>query len=499
MSQYSKSILIVTSLLLLSIPSVPTACASADNSPKLTSPTDDGIWINNTLVINGSTTLSPQSADWVLYDVTDPYVEWPIIASGEYFTSVTPVDEGLWIWSLTIDVVGQNCTCWLEVGQTDGLGKEFLNRIIFIGEGPHNPVISPNHDTNIIIDGEYVLSSEAVLADSHANDSKLIFNWCLAPNGACDGAIHNAEANVSWDDDVATFTINASDFGLDDGVWKFTYHLQDTFLRTSPEIEMTVFVDQTNPSSIMISPQTAFEGEMIVIDGTGSTDGVWSNNLQSIWYITDPDGVTYVPTSNTTDELLNIALSKSGNYTIRLDVIDWVGRMSSSNATILVKNVPPVIDLQLEGSGMSNPNTWQFLQSDGLELVANTIETGDDTESLSYAWYLDDELVSSSINLSLQNMDVGEYDLLLVVIDNDGAQDTHQIQLSVMKEPRPETDDLNIAAVFMIIGIVVFSFMMFRRMRVTENEASVLPKWDSASKTKSADSENDMWIDEETP
>ena len=105
-----------------------------------------------------------------------------------------------------------------EIGQTDGLDKEFLNRIIFIGEGPHNPVISPNHDTNIIIDGEYVLSSQAVLADSQVNDSKLIFNWCLAPNGACDGTIYDAEANVLWNDNIATFTINASDLGLDDGV-----------------------------------------------------------------------------------------------------------------------------------------------------------------------------------------------------------------------------------------------------------------------------------------
>ena len=499
MSQYSKSILIVTSLLLLTIPITPSTSASDDIGPHLTSPTKDGIWINNTLVINGSTTLPPQSADWVLYDVTNPYVEWPILASGEYFTSVTPVDDGLWIWSLTIDVVGQNCTCWLEVGQTNGLGKEFLNRIIFIGEGPHNPVISPNHETNIIIDGEYTLSSRAVLADSQANDSKLILNWCLAPNGACDGTIHDAEANVSWDDGIGTFTIDANDLGLDDGVWKFTYYLQDTFLRTSPDIEMTVFVDQTDPSSVMISPETAFEGEMIVIDGTGSTDGVWSNNLQSIWYITDPDGVTYVPTSNTTEELLNIALSKSGNYTIRLDVIDWVGRMSSSNATIFVTNVAPIIDLQLEGSSISNPNTWQFMQSDELELVANTIETGDDSESLSYSWYLDGDLVSSSINLTLQGMDVGEYDLLLVVVDNDGAQDTHEIKLSVNEEAKDESGNFNIAAVFMLIGIVAFSFMMFRRMRMTENEASVLPKWDSSSKTKSGDSENDMWIAEESP
>ena len=47
---------------------------------------------------------------------------------------------------------------------------------------------------------------------------------------------------------------------------------------------------------------------------------------------------------------------------------------------------------------------------DELELVANTIETGDDMNHyifLVFRW----KLVSSSINLSLQNMDVGEYGL----------------------------------------------------------------------------------------
>ena len=57
------------------------------------------------------------------------------------------------------------------------------------------------------------------------------------PNGACDGTIYDAEANVLWNDNIATFTINASDLGLDDGVWKFTYYLQDTFLRTSPKLK----------------------------------------------------------------------------------------------------------------------------------------------------------------------------------------------------------------------------------------------------------------------
>ena len=63
-------------------------------------------------------------------------------------------------------------------------------------------------------------------------------------------------------------------------------------------------------------------------------------------------------------------MSKSGNYTIRLDVIDWVGRMSSSNATIFVTNVAPIIDLQLEGSSVSNPKHGNLCRGDELELVA---------------------------------------------------------------------------------------------------------------------------------
>ena len=314
----------------------------------------------------------------------------------------------------------------------------------------------------------------------------------------------DSEVNVSWENDIGTFSINVSSLGLDDGVWKFTYYLQDVYLRTSAEIEMTVFVDQTNPTSVLICPENALEGEMIVIDGSGSTDGVWSNNLQSIWYVTDPDGITYLPTSNTTDEMLNIALSKSGNYTVRLDVIDWVGRMSSSNTTILVSNVAPIIDLQLEGSSVKNPNSWQFLQDESLELVAAAIETGDDSNSLIYSWYLNDELISTSVNLSLSDLDVGVHNLRLVVTDNDGAEDSHEIEVTVNAQSKSESSNFNITAVLVLVGIIGFSIMIFRRMRMSENEASVLPKWDSNHKSNSANkgtervSENDMWTDEDT-
>ena len=52
----------------------------------------------------------------------------------------------------------------------------------------------------------------------------------------------------------------------------------------------------------------------------------------------------------------------------------------------------------------------------------------------------------------------------------------------------------------LIIGIIAFSIGMFRRMRMTENEASTLPKWDASVKETSTEldsgsDENDLWND----
>ena len=139
-----------------------------------------------------------------------------------------------------------------------------------------------------------------------------------------------------------------------------------------------------------------------------------------------------------------------------------------------------------------------------MELVAATIETGDDSNSLIYSWYLNDELISTSVNLSLSDLDVGVYNLRLVVTDNDGAEDSHEIEVTVKAQSKSESNTFNIAAVFVLVGIIGFSIMIFRRMRMSENEVSVLPKWDSSHKSNFANketervSENDMWTDEDS-
>ena len=82
-----------------------------ENQAILHSDSENGQWHNNTLQITGTTTLQPQTASWVLIDITEEYSYHNIISSGEFFTEVTPIDESLWSWSIQIDVEQYDCIC----------------------------------------------------------------------------------------------------------------------------------------------------------------------------------------------------------------------------------------------------------------------------------------------------------------------------------------------------------------------------------------------------
>ena len=492
MLQQLRSCFVIASILLVIVPVSGNSVESADSSVHITSQLTDGMWVNESLEISGSTSLNPQTADWVLYDVTNPYIEWPVLRSGEFFTSVTPVEEGLWDWSLTIDVQGVNCTCWLEISQPNGLEKEFLNRIIFIGAGSHNPVLSPLHESTIILDGPVEIYATVILSDSNVSEGNLILDWCSSPNGACDGETFSEIIEVSWEQNIASFTLNASEMDLYDGVWSFSYSFQDVFLKESQSVEMTVYVDRNAPVSSMISPSESFEGENILIDGSGSSDGVWTNNLQYIWYITKPDGTVYVPPTSGTGSILDIALNESGIHTIRLDVIDWVGRMNSTSNQIDVKNSDPLLGMTIEGLDVANPNSWQFNFGDNISLQPTVIDSGDSIEIHTFSWYLDSKLVSSAKEYSIKDLNEGTHSLLLIVTDDDGANDSYEIEIVILSDSETENDSLSTGSVIVLIGIIGFSVIMYRRINKNDSDSKTLPKWnDNSIKTNEDKTEND--------
>jgi len=474
---------------------------SGSNSD-ITSNLEDGAWFNETLVIDGSTTIPAQDANWILYDVTEPYSNWVVLRSGDYFSEVIPVDEGLWIWSITVDVQGLNCTCWLEISQPVGLEKEFLNRIIFIGEGPHNPVISPLHEGTIVVDEPVQLSAIGVLADSNNSDTKLSLSWCYAPLGACDGNTSTSIVNITWVDDEGTFTINATQLGLHDGVWAFNYTLQDEYLRFSPPVEVRVYVDQTDPEAELICPQQALEGDLVIIDGSESRDGVWGPNLQALWYVTQPDGVLRVVEQSETDGMVfSLIPEQSGSYSVQIDIVDMVGRRSSATVTIVIENVEPTLNLLMDDIEISNLSSWKLVDGDDLEMFALVQDTGSDNASMSYEWYLNNELISTSAQLETKNLNVGTHELRLVIVDNDGANITHEMDIIVSGTSDSTKDEFNLMAVLLFIAIIAIVVVYVRRKRLSEFESSSMPKWDTSSKsisdedTGSEQDENEIWTD----
>ncbi|MDE0954753.1 MAG: hypothetical protein OR994_08750, partial [Candidatus Poseidoniales archaeon] len=437
----------LASLLLLAV-LLPNSSAidtsSSGSNSEITSNLEDGAWFNETLSIDGSTTIPAQDANWILYDVTEPYSDWVVLRSGDYFSEVIPVDEGLWVWSITVDVQGLNCTCWLEISQPVGLEKEFLNRIIFIGEGPHNPVISPLHEGTIIVDEPVQLSAIGVLADSNNSETKLSLSWCYAPLGACDGNITTSIVNITWVDDEGTFMISATQLGLHDGVWAFTYTLQDEYLRFSPPVEVRVYVDQTDPEAELICSQQALEGDLVIIDGSESRDGVWGPNLQALWYVTQPDGVLRVAEQSETDGMVfSLLPEQSGIYSIQIDIVDMVGRRSSATDTINIENVEPTLNLLIDDLEISNLNSWKLVDGEDLEMFALVQDTDSDKASMNYEWYLNNELISTSAQLKAENLNVGTHELRLVIIDNDGANITHEMDIIVSGKSDSTKDGFN--------------------------------------------------------
>ena len=300
---------------------------------------------------------------------------------------------------------------------------------------------------------------------------------------------------VEWDESIASFTLNATSMDLDDGVWTFTYSYQDLFLKESPSIEFTVYVDRNAPESSMISPDESVEGENILIDGSGSNDGVWTNNLQYVWYITKPDGSVYVPQTSENTGILEIMLNESGVHTIRLDV----GRMNSTTSQVNVINAVPELSMRIEGTEVINPNSWKFTLGDNVSLQPNIVDSGEDIESFSFSWYLNSELVSNSQEYSIAELGEGTHIVSLIVTDDDGANDSYEIEVVIKSENESDSDDRNFGSVAVLIGIIGFSIIMFSRMTNKESQPKSLPKWnetttDSVQDVKEVSThEDELW------
>ena len=483
---------------------IPLDVGSADHDGAvLTTTAPDGIWVNESLIINGSTTIPAQDASWVLYDVTDPYSEWEILRTGEFFSTVIPVDEGIWIWTISIDTQGLNCTCWLEVSQPNGLERVFLNRIIFIGEGPHSPILSPVHDQSIIVDEPVLIATHGIIAHGSLEDTQLLLEWCSAPQGACDGDLFYQEINVTWDDDEGTFPVDSNELNLSDGSYLFTYYLRDAALLESPIVNLFVHVDHTDPIASLSAPLSVNESELLMIDGSDSRDGVWGNALQANWFITSPDGVLRIAEQSETDGLvLSLYPEQAGIWNIKVDVVDLVGRRASQEVTVIVENIEPESSFTINGLSGEQFSNYTFIQGNEMILDGSTsIDTESDMMTLTYSWKIDGIESGNMPIIDLSELESGTHEVELTVTDDDGITSTKTILFSV-EEKEVISDDgvLNYSAIIVFTMIALGLGMLSSRVLRGGQSTTSMPKWHKPAENPDDEfdingSDSGMWED----
>ena len=172
--------------------------------------------------------------------------------------------------------------------------------------------------------------------------------------------------------------------------------------------------------------------------------------------------------------------------------------------SINIENVVPQINLSISESDVDSPNSWQLEEGETLDLTITSFETGNDEDSLSYEWYLEGKLVSIIPTYKVSDLEEGVHLLRIVVTDDDGATDTHSMDLIVSAKSNDESRSLNHTVIGVLVGVLALGFVLYKRISQSGNEMSSMPKWETSGYkldndiTNESSDENGLWDDSMT-
>ena len=101
---------------------------------------DHGAHMVDALNLTGTSSIPLRNASWSLVNLTDSSPTE--LMSGQHLTSVQPVADGEFQWSLEVEATGLQCTCMVEilVDEPDGPQQPW-RLVVYFGTGGHRPVM----------------------------------------------------------------------------------------------------------------------------------------------------------------------------------------------------------------------------------------------------------------------------------------------------------------------------------------------------------------------
>ena len=467
-----------------------------------------GLEAQDTLYLNGSSTVPLADVDWFLFDLfNSPSVS---LASGK-LSNVDAVSNGHWNWNLELNVTSFDCTCRIVIGDEIDLDHH-NSRVIYLGSSNHVPFIHPiipHHQNNerqyfLLSNQDLNLEIPVALPPHSLNESFVSMNVCSAPSGNCLEDMTHFRNFASTTSNGQLFVLfELESLELEDGFWLFNITVTDTLLHTSNTGHFSLLVDQTLPTVLLstdaqpLEQSTSIEQEVSVLPEIEEDveisfsaivdDGYIGGENRLTWTLVEPDGTRRAVAEGeyVSDSIISIHPPFSGIWTVELLVRDTAGWLTVSNSQFTVTNIAPAVKVEIDSFVVAPDYTVSLGLDEEWELNSSmSADTSNDVQSLSYTWYVNGNtfLAGKPVLDSSMFSDPGIYDVRLVVEDDNGASSEIQFSLSIEDSTSSTLKQPSMAflAATVLISVVLGGSLVLVLTRKTASVTTV-PKWQKKS------------------
>jgi PKD repeat protein len=182
---------------------------------------------------------------------------------------------------------------------------------------------------------------------------------------------------------------------------------------------------------------------------------------------TDPDGYVttewYFGDGDTDDRLISVhAYAKSGTYKVKLDVEDDDGASSSYDLNVLILNRPPTCTINAS-TVIGNIKTGFSLNAEAVDL---------DGTIVSYKWDMGDGSLLTDQLAEHRYNEPGVYAVTLTVVDDEGAQGSKKLNITLIDEPPTGVGEA------LLREVLTFEKVSFNGSRSGDMEGPITYAWD---------------------
>ena len=470
---------------------------------------DNGLTFDDVLYFNGSSTAPLSDYNWVISSIEKGA---PAFESGK-FTSVVAVADSLWEWEIEVNVSAHDCTCILHIFSSDLDHPPLVSRIVYLGQINHQPHILPFfssmngllHEKPLFHLSQSNLSIDVpvVMPQNSNQESFVKLGICPAPNGFClTEMIDFSNFNASSNQEQITVEIDRNSADLSDGFWLLNITVSDALLRTSNTEHFMILVDQNLPSVTLScdvngaqsdAGTSNSQAQIIVFESnplsfSASVDDgyVGAQNILT-WTLVLPDESRRALTADeqSSESLITLNPDMPGIWSVELLVRDTAGWLSHSSIDFSVLNVRPVIKVELDSFVVTNDATISLSVGENWTLNSSkTSDTYNDVDDLLHTWYVNgNTLVTGKMMLDSSDFTKpGEYDILLVVEDDNGA--TSELAFQVMINSIDDSSTISSETRLLLqsgilLFLAIFGFIAFSSRK--KPRKTVVPKWVSGN------------------